>query len=117
MCDPCIVIEISQQGAKQQQQRVHVPIKKCNQDDSDSQGKSFSTDTATTPYIVSETLVQSKSSSSSIDLIFFLQHIHNIHVKQNNKLSSSHTIKHYKKTYQLPQSTRRSNQYRWTCPI
>ncbi len=50
MCDPCIVIEISQQESKTKQQDV--PIKKCNQDDSDSQGKSFSTDTATTPHIL-----------------------------------------------------------------
>ena len=66
MCDPCIVIEISQQESKSKQQDV--PIKKCNQDDSDSQGKKFFHRYGYYPaYIVSETLVQSKSSSSSID--------------------------------------------------
>lgn len=71
MCDPCIVIEISQQESKKQQQRVHVPIKSGNQDDSDSQGKKFFHRYGYYPaYIVSETLVQSKSSSSSIDFTY-----------------------------------------------
>lgn len=69
MCDPCIVIEISQQESKTKQQDV--PIKKCNQDDSDSQGKKFFHRYGYYPaYIVSETLVQSKSSSSSIDFTY-----------------------------------------------